>query len=172
MTIKPARSRWTQSAPRQRRPCIRRLDKTRKPPLTGESLRTSNLGAGDGDETGRLRQGFGAFRRNSDPAAPKGAASRKSGHSSTAWRKGSNQPFAAALKELGARLLQPVRGDCLSLFRGLAIGAPASIAASCRIAASRYRRVSANRSTGSMRVLRCFDSRKEISFWHSGAVRP
>ena len=36
--------------------------------------------------------------------------------------------------------------------------APDSIAASCRIAASRYCRVSANRSIGSMRVLRCFVS--------------
>ena len=37
-----------------------------------------------------------------------------------------------------------------SLFNGLAIGAPASIAASWRIASVRYRRVSANKSIGSM----------------------
>jgi hypothetical protein len=52
-----------------------------------------------------------------------------------------------------------------SLFRGLAIGAPASIAASCRIASARYRRVSANRSIGSMLVLRCFASTKLASIW-------
>ena len=83
-----------------------------------------------------------------------------------------------------------------SLFSGLAIGAPASIAASCRIAASRYRRVSANKSIGSMPVLRCFasniapiwtrllganlnsifasrpslNSAKKFSSWHSGGV--
>src|SRR5579863_4883077 len=37
-----------------------------------------------------------------------------SGHSSTAWRKGSNQRLAAALQELGARLLQPRGGPPLS----------------------------------------------------------
>ena len=84
-----------------------------------------------------------------------------------------------------------------SVVTGLAIGAPASIAASCRIAASRYRRVSANKSIGSMPVLRCFasniapiwtrllganlnsifasrpslNSAKKFSSWHSGGVR-
>ena len=40
-----------------------------------------------------------------------------------------------------------------SLVSGLAIGAPASIAASCRTASARDLRVSANKSIGSIRVL-------------------
>ena len=50
-------------------------------------------------------------------------------------KKGANQPFAAALQGLARACYNPWGGS--SIFRGLATGAPASIAASCRIAASR-----------------------------------
>ena len=90
--------------------------------------------------------------------------------SSTAWRKGSNQPFAAAFQELGARLLQPVRG---------------SPPLSSEVWRSE-RRLQSLLAAGSQRpdIVACppigplapcvfsgaFDLRKEISVWHSGAV--
>ena len=50
----------------------------------------------------------------------------------------------------GKNLVRTASGDDGVLDAWLAIGAPALIASSCLIAAARYRRVSANKSIGSI----------------------